>query len=78
MNELEQLRQQVEEFKQWKAQKEREQITFPLDIGSKRVISKDVMLITGNAIAYADLPVFETAIEIEVNGMRIWVIAQPI
>lgn len=46
--EFEQLKQKVEDLETWKAEREKQQVTFPLDPESVSVLSKYLMRMTGS------------------------------
>lgn len=75
--EIQQLKNQIAEFETWKEQKEQQQIKYPLDIQSQKIARQDLMIVTGNTVAFGDLPSFDTAIEVIVNGVSLWVLATP-
>lgn len=46
-----QLQQRIEALEKWKADRERQQITFPLDITSQQVLANYFMQITGSVVS---------------------------
>lgn len=68
---LDQIKKDIAEFERFKADMERQQVTFPLDTASQIVIHKDLPIPTGQIVYPGDVTSYGAeAIEAIVNGTR--------
>lgn len=83
MNELELqkeltiLRSKVAEFEKWKAERELQQISFPLDYASREIVQENFIVATGNVVIPVGLLSANTALEIKVNDQFYWILVSP-
>ncbi len=75
--EIDAFKKQVADFKAWKESIERQQLRFPIDIKSLDILNKDVLVVTGEEVVPVGLLSADTAIEIDVNGTKYWLLAAP-
>ena len=70
MEELEDLKRRVEELAQWKESKESQQVAFPLDITSTRVIQNDLLVATGKEHPFLITDLIAFGLEVDWNGVK--------
>lgn len=75
--ELEQLKKRVDELLKWKADRERQQIVFPLDVQSERIINENVLTTNGKEVVPVGLLAADTALQIKVGDLTYYLLASP-
>ena len=76
MDKLEQLKNRIAELEKWKAQREKQQIVYPLDIVSRKIFELPLLSPTGNTVSplgLASAPFF--TIQVMVDGVEHWLAA---
>jgi hypothetical protein len=68
--EIQKLKIQVEELKRWKLEKEKQQIVFPLDTESTKILQKDLIVATGNEVPIVITDLLAFGLEVELNGFK--------
>lgn len=75
MNELETLKKQVKELMDWKAQRERQQLVFPLDIDSEGILNENVLTTNGTEVVPSGLLASDKALKVKVGGITYYLLA---
>jgi len=75
--ELEQLKKKIEELEKWKADHERQQLRFPLDAVTKRIVQDRLVVANGKTVDPVGLLTDTTALQVLVNGNTYWILAAP-
>lgn len=70
MNELDQLKKDIQEFEEFKNAIDRQQLIFPLDKKSIDVVQKDVLVPTGNVVVPFSLVSYNDAIEVKIRDKK--------
>lgn len=71
--ELDQLKREVEVIESWRLQREQQQVTFPVDVESQGVLTKDLLVPTGGEVRPTGLlgtPFY--SLEVDLNGTIYW------
>jgi hypothetical protein len=67
---LQKLKNDIEEFDTYRNSLNENQVTYPLDKVSKEVISADLMIPTGNTILASNIVLGYESIQVNVNGKK--------
>jgi hypothetical protein len=61
----------------WKEARERQQLTFPIDTQSERILNENVLTTDGIEVIPSGILVDDTALKVEVGGVTYYLLASP-